>query len=59
VQERLEEVKGLRKRWVELLRPFQQEMLETITAELIAVEEQVGVRVRVGVGVRVRVRVKG
>ena len=58
-KERLEEVKGLRKRWVELLRPFQQEMLETITAELIAVEEQVGVRVRVGVGVRVRVRVKG
>ena len=40
MQERLEEVKGLRKRWVELLRPFQQEMLETITAELIAVEEQ-------------------
>ena len=35
---RLQEVKGLRKQWVELLRGLQQEMLITITASVVAVE---------------------
>ena len=39
-QARLDEVKGLRKQWVELLRGLQQEMLITITASVVAVEEQ-------------------